>query len=325
MPKRRLTAVIELLIVSVIWGLASPVIKTTLVTFPPFVFLTYRFLVSSVIATVYFVRVRPKMTVSTRDATLILLYSVFAVTVGLGLLFIGIERTTALASSVLHSFSPLATMILGALLLRERITKNERIGALIAFAGTIAVVLSPLASGLGTDSLGINMMDGNLLVAIALLMDAGAAVLVKFLERNRIAPETLTHVSFVIGLLTILPFAAYFHTQEQVIEIFRNAGTGAHLGVWYMAVLSGTVAYILRNRAIKSIEVSETSIFTYLIPVWTLPVSVFVLREPLTIPFGIGIVIIVIGVIIAEMRGRHEGIKTTSVRIGHRRQRRHSR
>mgnify|MGYP001597495960 CR=1 FL=1 len=54
MNPARLRAYLMLLVVAVIWGIASPVIKYTLGGFDPLTFLTYRFGISSIISIVIF-------------------------------------------------------------------------------------------------------------------------------------------------------------------------------------------------------------------------------------------------------------------------------
>ena len=51
MNPKRLRSYIYLVIVAAIWGAAGPVIKFTLRELPPFTFLTYRFLITSLVST----------------------------------------------------------------------------------------------------------------------------------------------------------------------------------------------------------------------------------------------------------------------------------
>jgi drug/metabolite transporter (DMT)-like permease len=79
-----------------------------------------------------------------------------------------------------------------------------------------------------------------------------------------------------------------------------------HAGVWYMAILSGTLAYFLYVRGQKSIEVSEAALFNYLQPIFSIPLAVFWLQESLTPTFVIGAIIIACGVIIAEYKKKYK-------------------
>ena len=69
-----------------------------------------------------------------------------------------------------------------------------------------------------------------------------------------------------------------------------------------MAVLSGTLAFYLANKAQKTIEVGEQSLFAYLYPVFSLPLAVLWLGEKITPVYVLGGIIIAIGVVIAEIK-----------------------
>jgi len=83
-----------------------------------------------------------------------------------------------------------------------------------------------------------------------------------------------------------------------------NISLSAHLSVIFMALFSGALAYFLYQKAQKSIEASEASVFNYLPPIVTAPVATLWLHEKLTIPYIVGSVIIASGVFLAEWKKR---------------------
>lgn len=291
----RLTAYLLMLLVSVIWGVAGPVIKYTLAYFPPLLFLSYRFAISTLIALLYFSYTKPK---APKQMGGIILYSLLAVPVGLGLIFFGFDKTTSIAGSVLSVLAPLGTVAAAAFFLHEHVTSRERAGLLIALAGTLIVIFSPIV-GNGTDRLELfGRVEGNIILVIGQMIDVGSALLVKILLRNKISATVLTHISFIIGFVVITPLAFLSHD----FSVILTAPLAAHLGVWFMAIVSGTIAYILRNKAVKTIEVSEAALFSYLYPLWAAPLSIYWLKEKITPVFLIGSSIIASGVILAEYK-----------------------
>jgi drug/metabolite transporter (DMT)-like permease len=125
--------------------------------------------------------------------------------------------------------------------------------------------------------------------------------LAKKILRTGVNAVTATNLSFIIGFLTLAPF-----TLPQIFasnfQVLASIPLRYHLGVFYMAVLSGTLAYILWHRAEKSIEISEVGLFAYLYPVFGTPLSVIWLGEKISLPFVIGTVIIALGVFLAEWK-----------------------
>lgn len=314
MNSRRLTAYLMMLLVSIIWGVAAPVIKFTLHDFPPLIFLSYRFAISSIIALAVFSVTKERFPQKAKAIQSTIGYSLLAVPVALGLLFFGFEKTTSLTGNVLTAMTPMATVIAGVLLLREHVTGIERTGLALAFAGTLVIIFGPLwHDGLGANVSSLGSLEGNLLIVASIMVDALSALLVKTTLRQGVTASVLTHISFLIGFLVIFPLTLFTHGLPTILTAITSAPLSAHLGVWYMAILSGTLAYWLRNQAIKSIEVSEAVVFTYLYPLWAAPLSVLWLGEKITPPFIIGASIIAVGVVIAEYKKRRNKKKHRKV------------
>lgn len=303
MNHHRLTAYLLLLIVSIIWGVAGPVIKYTLGSFPPIIFLTYRFALASALGAVLWAIRPPKMRVNGNTVPHILLHSILAVPVGLGLLFFGFDKTTSLTGSVISATGPIMIAIAGVLFLREHITKPERIGIGLALLGTLIVTVGPMLNGNGH---AFASFEGNLLIIAALAADAIGTVIAKVSLRDRVPAIALTNISFMIGLISFLPFLFASYSFREVLTTVTNAPLSAHLGVFYMAFLSGTLAYTFQKLAMKRIEVGEVAVFNYLFPIWAAPLALLWLGEKITLPFIIGASVIATGVVIAENKRRQK-------------------
>lgn len=301
MTSARTKAYLLLTIVSIIWGLAGPIIKFTLQELPPLIFLSYRFTLSTIFALIYFAFRPPQLPNSLKLTGYISLYSLLAVTFGLGLLFFGFDKTTSLVGTVISALAPLATVVAGAFLLHEHVTRREQVGISLASAGTVIIIFSPLlANSLNLSHLA--SVEGGGLILASVVLDALAAIMIKVILRHGFSPTHLTHYSFIIGWLTLVPVTLLFYPWSQISHILTTIPLSTHLGVWYMALLSGTLAYSLRNLAIKTIEVSEAVIFSYLFPIWAAPLSLLWLGETINFLFVAGATTIAAGVYFAERR-----------------------
>ncbi len=304
MNKYRLRAYVFMLITSIIWGVAGPVIKYTLNDFPPLVFLTYRFFLSSILAFVIW-RGLPSLPQKFDRRLHIFIYSLLTVPVPLGLLFLGFAKTSSIEGTLISTVAPLLMLLAGWLFLRERVTNIEIIGISVAFFGTLLVVVEPLFahgwSGNGSST------SGNILIFLSLVTETIGFLFAKKALREDTSPLMLANISFVIGFLVFLPLTLFLVGPGQLISAVTNAPWTAHLGVWYMALLSGSLAYTLKNLAIKTIEVSEATVFSYLFPVWAAPLSIWWLHEQVSPVFLIGAVIIATGVMIAEIKASRHG------------------
>jgi drug/metabolite transporter (DMT)-like permease len=293
----RKRAFIELLIVSLIWGIAAPVIKFTLEGFSPAVFLTYRFFISSVIAVFFFIFFGLKLPKDRKTLIFTVLNGFLLSTVSLGLLFLGTDKTSSVDSNLISAMAPITIAIAGVFFLKEHITKKESAGLLVALAGTLITIIEPVFKNGGSFS----GLEGNLLVFASVIVATITAVLAKKVLRNGVDAVTATNLSFVIGFLTLAPFTLpqMFASKFQVLT---SVPLSYHLGVFYMAILSGTLAYILWHKAEKSIEISEVGLFAYLYPIFGVPLSILWLGEKISLPFIIGAVVIAFGVFLAEWK-----------------------
>jgi len=296
----RLRAYLLLLIVSIIWGIAGVVIKYTLYGFPPLIFLTYRFGIAAVAAAVTFLLLGFRIPKDKKVLAYSLLYGFLTSTVALGLLFFGTEQTTAIDAILISATAPITIAAAGAFFLKEHVTAQERIGIGIAFAGTAVTILEPVIRN-GGNFVGFG---GNLLIFASVLVGTATAVLAKILLRKDLDPLYATNMSFIVGFLTIAPVAFLTYGPGEIVKIITSTPLSYQLGVLYMALISGTLAYTLWHKAQKTIEVGEVGLFAYLYPVFGTPLAIVWLKEKITTPFIVGAIIIAIGVIIAEFKKR---------------------
>lgn len=294
----RIKSYILFLIVSIIWGIAGPVIKYTLGGFTPLTFLTYRFFIAALAAVFIFLLTGFHLPKDSKTFWLVILYSFLTSTVTLGLLFLGFEKTTALYGTLISASGPIMVAIAGVWFLQEKVTRREMVGIGIALAGTIVTVVGPILQN-GDGETGLT---GNLLIFASLIVGVATAVIGKILLRRELSPIFLTNLSFVVGFVTILPVALFSHPVPQILDTIYQTPISYHIGVLFMALLSGTVAYWLWHKAQKTIEIGEGGLFAYLYPVIGAPLAVFWLGEKITMPFIAGAFVIAIGVIIAEYK-----------------------
>lgn len=294
----RLTAYLLLLIVAAIWGAALPIIKFTLGGFSPLIFLTYRFGISAIISLVLILLLGLHIPRKKSVILLTLGYGFLTSTITLGLLFLGVEKTTAVDTTLIAATGPVLATVAGVIFLNEHVARREKLGIALAFAGVVVTLFEPiLKNGDGVAGLG-----GNMLVFASVLTGVASAVMAKIILRKEVSPGTAVNISFIIGFLTLLPAALILYPPQVIMEQIRFASLPYHAGLWYMAIFSGNIAYFLWHKAQKTIEVGEAGLFTYLQPIFALPLAVLWLGETISPPFVIGAVIITTGVLVAEYK-----------------------
>lgn len=300
MTKKRLTAYLLLILTAAIWGVAAPVIKVTVAVLPPFTFLFWRFLLTSLIFLPFFLwRVKKEKETLTSLLPLIPL-GFLGVPATLVFVFLGFERTSAMDGVVIATLAPIFIIIGGVLFLKEKVNRMEQIGLILAVAGTITIVAQPL---LENGLFASQNLTGNLLILVSNFIWT-AYVLTSKEEFKRHSPFIITAVSFFVGLVTILPLVLLeqqeniFNFQSLVVE------RSAFWGLAYMTILSSVVAYFTFQWGLSLIEASEATLFAYLQPIFAAPVALFWLGEKISFPFLLGAAIITLGVLLTEYRPR---------------------
>lgn len=349
-----------MLILAVIsWGIATPVIKSTISYVPPLTFLMLRFWIAALITIPVAIYFLTKIKISRQRFLKIVTASSIGHIVALILIFIGLERTRSIDGSIITSLSPLLVSVMAFFILKEHITKKEIKGTLIALIGTLIIIFEPLASKDDFGHARISLI-GNTLFFLGILVDGFYAIYVKkyLAEDKIITPLVQIVFSFIFAAIIFTPLGLteqyykylktphgslrqctnididkynyskgticnakgchptnqkdeYFCLQpEYQISFFSylkqnlnqyNQGV-ALVGIAYMGIISGILAYVAYNLGLKHIEASEASVFYYLQPVVGIPASVIMLGETYNILLIMGSIVIIAGIYIVEKR-----------------------
>ncbi len=313
--KKRSHAFVLLLITSIIWGVAVPVIKATGVSFPPALFLTYRFLISTIVGAVYFYFNPLQISMIRKKWPEVLKHSLFTVGLGLGFLFLGLNYTDSVTGAILAATGPMFAVVAGAWFLREKITQNEIVGIGIAIFGS-GIITVP--TGQLSISLELLSLMGAFFIIVSRFFDAIGAVYVKKSLTAGLQPEAIAHTSFIVGFIIFSLVSLFILPVASSVNQIVSAPLSAHLGVLYMALISGTFAYSLQAKALSTLHIGEASIFAYITPLWATPVAVIWLKEGISVKFIVGATIIAIGVAIAEYHKRKRRIQPSGIVRKHR-------
>lgn len=193
--------------------------------------------------------------------------------VGEGLLQLGaLQYTTALRCSMLANASPIFTVILAYFFLKEGFSWRKGLGMVIGFAGVTAAVLlkgGDAYSGAGQAS----MLPGDLMALASGIAWAAYTVGGTRVEKKYDGTIGATCAIFfgTIQLACLLPFASGKMTLD--------LGCRLWIGVFYMGVFTGGIAYACWYAALKYLKAGTLGAFGYLSLAVTLLLSLTVLRE----------------------------------------------
>jgi len=304
---KRIKAYLSLLLVSAIWGVASPVIKYTLNFLSPYAFLFWRFLLTSAVFLPFFIHFVKSHPLKLNHLPKLAFLGFLGTPLTLILLFLGYEKTTSIDGIIISATAPIFIVLGGALFLKEKVTKLEKIGLVIALVGSLTTVAQPLLEG---KALASQNFEGNVLVFGSVLSWTAFTLLSKK-EFPNYHPFVIAAFCFFIGLLTITPL--FLFEQKSPLPTLTSRPTShfspsllinhpAFPGILYMSLLSSVIAYTLYEYGLSLIEASEATLFAYLQPIFAAPLSFFWLNESISRAFLAGTSLIIIGIFLTEYK-----------------------
>lgn len=277
------------LLVTAVWGCNFVVIHAALVGIPPMLLVTLRFVVSLV--PVFFLP-RPALSWPTLIALALTLFFL-----QFGFLFTAMTHgmPPGLASLTLQSQAPF-TVLLAAVVLHERPTRQQVIGLGIAVCGMAIVALSIIRSTNGDVTL-----LGLGLIAVAALCWAMGNVLL----RRAGKVDMLALISW-LSLMTVVPMLILSFVMEGTSEITQAithmTGHGV-AAILYIGVISTTFGYALWGQLFKLYPAPLIAPFSLLIPVFGMLASSLVFGEqfpPLRVA-GMAVVLLGLAVMVVPV------------------------
>jgi len=194
--------------------------------------------------------------------------------------------------SLIVCTTPIFTSILiGVISKKERFSKLQMFGSLIAFAGMALVVLN------GHFVLNLSPV-GDILTLAAAWSWAFYSFIMKRIA-NRYSTFFISRKVFFYGLLTALPFSAFYGLNYS-IEILSKPTV--YLNLLFLGVVASMLCYVLWNLVMKNIGIIKASNYIYINPVIAVICSSVILQETITL-FAIGgMILILIGLYISEKK-----------------------
>lgn len=299
MNKKRLTAYAFLLLTAILWGLSAPIVKYTLGFITPVGFLFFRFWLVSLLFLIPFLISLKKKPISISSFIKLFLIGILGGPLTLLLIFIGVEKTSSIDSSLIVAMAPIFIVLAGVFFLKEEVTRREKWGLAIALSGTVVTVVQPLLAG---SAFAVSNLSGNLLVFSSNILWAAYSILVKK-NSQKVSPLVITAITFFSGAVVLTPLFLF----QRISLVSANnplfaINSKAIWGILYMSFFASIIAYTTYNWGMSLIEASEATLFTYLQPVFAAPLAFLWLKEPLTFSFLIGALLIAIGVFLTEYR-----------------------
>lgn len=200
------------------------------------------------------------------------------------------------AAALMTTLSPLFTLILAIVLLRERVPLRRILGIVVAFAGLFVVVRwGRVGMGLVTGVPNAELRY-TLIAAAAPLSWSIYTILGKDLVATRSA-AIVTGLPILIGTLPLLPLAS-----PGFLARLASFGWTHWLALLYLSLLSTVVGFFIWNYALRRLPATSAAAFIYLNPPFAALFGWLLFDEEITRWFLAGSAVVLAGLWMAQNR-----------------------
>lgn len=206
---------------------------------------------------------------------------------------IGLQFITASEAGILSATTPVFTVILASIFLKEKSSFWQMISVLLSVGGVIYIMYK---NGLG--EITGETLKGDFFILLSVISTAIYFVLARKVTQQLSAMD-ITFFMTVTACILFNLFAIITHLKAGTLPLYFVALKDSEF-LWtilYLGVLSSFVTSFMTNSALSIIPASQVSIFNNISPVIAVFAGVLFLNETLHVYHIIGAIMVLLGII----------------------------
>ena len=292
---RRVTAILQALLVAFLWATSWVLIKDGLREISPLVFAGLRYFLAFVLLSGVFVvgaRRTPPAPLPRAMWLRLVVLGLFLYTGAQGALFVALKYLPAVTVNLLLSFSNLAVALMGSAMLAEIPTWLQWIGVALSGAGGF-LYFGPAAIPSGG-------VPGLIAALAALASNSISTILGREVNRTR------EHSPLVVTLVSMGAGSGALLLTGLVVEGVPSIGLRGWVTILWLAAVNTAFAFTLWNHTLRTLTAVESSVINSTMLLWIPILAVLVLGETLTVQQILGMVAVGAGAVLVQLRGRTE-------------------
>ncbi|MBP1613973.1 MAG: hypothetical protein H6Q13_1421 [Bacteroidetes bacterium] len=271
---------------NVMWGLNAPIGKSVLMEFSPLSVTTFR-MVGAAIAFWVLSIFCPKENVESKDLLKLFFAALFGVVFNQGCFIFGLSLTSPIDASIVTTTTPIITMIVAAMYLKEPITNKKILGIFIGAMGALTLILSSQVASSGQSG----SIVGDLFCLIAQLSFAVYLTVFRDLI-TKYSPVTISKWLFIYASVCFIPFSYHDVTAIDFTAIPLNM----ILQISYVVLCATFLSYILTMLGQRLLRPTLVSMYNYVQPIVASIVAVAIGMDTFGWQKGIAIALVFLGV-----------------------------
>lgn len=216
----------------------------------------------------------PKERVEKKDLAVIMLGGLLGFVISQTLTAWALVYTTPVYFSLIATLTPVATMLMAAVFLKENITGIKAIGVFIGIAGALLMVFMGRQGGSGTnDLLGIFLTILSLLTWVIYLL------ITRNVSQKYTAVTQMKWI-FLVSTIAVLPLAAPELDQQKLLSAQWAWSGIAEMA--FIVIFATVLGYFAIPFAMRYLQATTVSIYTNLQPVVASLVAIYIGQDILT-------------------------------------------
>ncbi|WP_166245380.1 DMT family transporter [Paenibacillus turpanensis] len=204
----------------------------------------------------------------------------------------GLQHATSAEGGILYAFTPVVTMIVASVFLKEATTFLQKLSIFLSVFGVVFIFV------MKGSRIDLSNLTGISLLLLTCVAFAGYTVLARSLSKQ-FRPAEITYLMLGIGFAVFLAISFTVHAAAGTLQLFftpLSSGTFV-LSILFLGIGSSLVTALLANYILSKMEASKMSVFTNLSTIVSIAAGAIFLGEEVTVYHLIGSVMIIAGVI----------------------------
>ena len=279
----------------IFWAFSFIWFKIANETFRPVTIVFLRLVISIILLSSYLTIKKKFVKIRKEDRKLFLMLALFEpFFYFLGESF-GLTYVSATVGSVLISTIPVVATIGAWIFFKERLKVINYAGIIVSFLGIVVFVLDR------DGALTFNL-KGLSLLALAVISASGYNLTLSRLVGNY-EPVFIVNVQNTMGAILFFPVFLIFDFRHFIETPFTLISLTP---VIELSVFASCGAFILFAYSVRNLGITRANVFTNFIPIFTAFFSFLILGDKLTIQNIFGMMIVIAGLMMSQMNGRHK-------------------
>lgn len=271
---------------SILWGLNAPIGKSVLNEFSALSVTTFRFVGAGAAFWILSLFL-PKEHVDHKDMLKLFFAALFGIILNQGMFVFGLSLTDPIEASIITTISPILTMIIAAIYLKEPVTNKKVAGIFIGAVGALTLILSSRSLSSGSSF----HVWGNLLCFLAQLSYAIYLTVFRDLI-TKYSPVTVSKWLFVYATVCFVPFS---YRDVSMID-FTTIPTEMIVRILYVVLGATFLTYILMMVGQKLLRPTVVSMYNYVQPLVATIAAILMGMDTFGTSKGIAMVLVFLGV-----------------------------